>query len=243
MVEKNNGATVRSLGRGLQILECFKKNSSLTLTEISEQTYLSVSTCDRLLKTLVETGFIEKNFKKQYTLGDKMYDFLNILSHRSNLTELAFPSLTLLRDTYNETASLYIEQNINRVCISSVESTYALRRTVNVGEILPLSQGAVGAVFLANMTEKERNGLISTIPFELENELEDIKTIGYAENDSLQEEGVYAIAAPIFDSNNNTIGVISVSGPSYRIREKRVNIIKALIFHSNSISVKLGYKI
>lgn len=172
-----------------------------------------------------------------------MYNFLNVLSHRSNLAEVAYPSLVQLRDTYNETASLYIDQNTNRVCISSIESTYALRRTVQVGEVLPLTQGAVGEVFLANLCAIEREGIIGELSDEMMNHLEKIRLQGYAENDSVQEEGVYAIATPLYDSENKNVGVISISGPSYRIKEKRDNIIKAIVYHANSISVKLGYKI
>lgn len=242
-IEKDNSSTVRSLERGLLILECFKENSSLTLTEIAEITDLSITTCGRLLKTLVDTGFTEKNPQKKYTLGDNMYALLRIMSHRSDLAEYVHPSLVQLRDTYNETASLYIEQGVNRVCISSIESTHALRRTVQVGEVLPLTQGAVGDIFLAYMSHKERLGVIGEVSKEMKNHLKSIRLGGFSENDSIQEEGVYSIAVPLFDSENKNIGVISLSGPSYRVKEKRENIIKAIVFHANSISVKLGYKI
>lgn len=231
-----NKNSMRLLERGLNILECFKENSKLSLTEVSNLTSLSPATCDRILKTLVELGYLERDTKKKFLLGDKMYEFLNVLSHRSKLTEIIYPYLVQLRDIFNETACAYIKQNTNRVCIASVESTFALRRTVDIGETLPLTQGAVGEVYMAYMDLKERESL------NIKEDYSYIINNGFSENNGKTESGVYAIASPIFDENNNIICVISITGPSDRIIKIRDNIIQSLVLYSKAISIRLGQK-
>ena len=74
---------VRSLERGLQILSCFcEEHRNLTLTQIAERTELSTSTVERLLKTMTESGYLEKNSQKKYTLGRKMHQFMELMSRQ-----------------------------------------------------------------------------------------------------------------------------------------------------------------
>lgn len=244
-MDKNKNATknsgVRSLDRGLQILNCFSENHlSLSLTEIASLTELSTSTVDRLLKTLTEMGYLEKNYQKKYTLGEKMYKFMEIMTNRSNLRDISIPILTNLRDIYNETASLYISQNENRVCIASVESYEPLRRTVIVGEVLPLKRGAVGEILLAWLPYNERRKIVGDDPYYTEEYFSNIREIGYAINDGVQEEGVFAIAAPIFDKDGSNLAAISISGPSSRLRIKKSELSKSIVFYSRLISRSLG---
>lgn len=236
---KNSG--VRSLDRGLQILNCFSENNiSLSLTEISVLTELSTSTVERLLKSLTEMKYLEKNYQKKYTLGERMYKFMELMTNRSNLRDISMPILTNLRDIYNETASLYITQNENRVCIASVESHEPLRRTVLVGEVLPLNRGAVGEILLSWLPYNERRKIVGDDPYYTEEYFSKVRETGYAINDGVQEKGVFAIASPIFDKDGSNIAAISISGPSDRLKEKKSELEKSIVFYSKLISRSLG---
>ncbi|MGC5326413.1 IclR family transcriptional regulator [Brevibacillus sp. SYSU BS000544] len=243
MTNSTNSPNVRSLERGLLILDCFnEENVNLSLTEISEKTGLSTSTVGRLLQTIVEAGYLQKDFQKKYSLGDKMYQFMKVLMDKSNIRDLAMPVITNLRDIYNETASLYIVQNENRVCIASVESHQPLRRSVSVGEVLPLKRGAVGEVLLAWLPYNERRRIVGNDTYYTEDYFSRIRETGFAVNDGLQEEGVYAIAAPVFDNTGSNVAAISVSGPSHRITlNQRSELIKSIKLYSNLISRSLGF--
>ena len=232
---------VRSLERGLQLLNCFGENHmSLSLTELAEMTELSTSTVERLLKTLTEMEYLEKNYQKKYTLGDKMYQFMETMTNRSNLRDISMPILTNLRDIYNETASLYIVQNHSRVCIATVESHEPLRRTVLVGEVLPLKRGAVGEVLLAWLPYTERRKIVGEDSYYTEDYFSGIREKGFAINDGIQEPGVFAIASPIFDRDGSNIAAISVSGPSSRLKSKQKELEKSILFYSNLISRSFG---
>jgi len=52
---------------------------------------------------------------------------------------------------------------------------------------------------------------------------------GFAISDQEYEDGINAVAAPIFFGSNQPVGSISVAGPSYRFTRERVIEIGAMI--------------
>lgn len=231
--------SVRSLERGFKILECFTEHVTLSLTEIALYTDLSVTTCNRLVKTLVEMKYLEKNFQKKYTLGPKINAFLESVNRKNDIVEIANESLIRLKNKFNETASMYLEQNSNRVCVAKVESSHALRRTVKLGEVLPLNRGAVGEVFLAFMSIDKKVNLINKNIVYTDSFLDKIRKQNYSINDGVQEPGVYAIAAPVLDSSKNILSVISVSGPSDRIKKYESELIVEIKKEAEILSKEL----
>lgn len=231
--------SVRSLERGFKILECFTEHVTLSLTEISLYTDLSVTTCNRLVKTLVDMQYLEKNFQKKYTLGPKINTFLESMNRKNDIVEIANESLIRLKSKFNETASMYLEQNVNRVCVAKVESSHALRRTVKLGEVLPLNRGAVGEVFLAYMSLEKKLNLLNKNIVYTDAFLEKIRKQGYAINDGIQEPGVYAIAAPVLDTDKNVLSVISISGPSDRIKKYESELIVEIKKEAEKLSKEL----
>lgn len=231
--------SVRSLERGFKILECFTEHVTLSLTEISLYTDLSVTTCNRLVKTLVDMQYLEKNFQKKYTLGPKINTFLESMNRKNDIVEIANESLIRLKSKFNETASMYLEQNVNRVCVAKVESSHALRRTVKLGEVLPLNRGAVGEVFLAYMSLEKKLNLLNKNIVYTDAFLEKIRKQGYAINDGIQEPGVYAIAAPVLDTVKNVLSVISISGPSDRIKKYESELIVEIKKEAEKLSKEL----
>lgn len=236
-------SSVRSLTRGLEILECFSENNStLSLTDISKKTGLSISTLSRLLNTLVHKGYLSKDTNKKYMIGNQMYKLMRLVSNTANLRTIALPILENLRDIFDETASLYIVSDKMRVCVESLQSHQALRRSVEIGEILPLTRGAVGYVLLSWLPYTVRKKISKENPHLNEVMFSDIRKAGYVINDGLHEPGVFAIAAPVFNGNGVNLAAISVSGPSYRINEPmKRELTKSIKNYSGLISKALGY--
>lgn len=240
---ENSQSAVRALTRGLEILECFDEdNFTLSLTDISNRTGLSVSTISRLIQTLVQKGYLNKDINRKYTLGNQIYRMMKVISNSSNLRAVALPILESLRDRFDETASIYVVRDNMRVCIESVESHQALRRSVEVGETLPLARGAVGYVLLSWLPYSQRSKIIKENPYLNETTMSDTRKAGYVINDGLQEPGVFAIAAPVFNSQGVNVAAIAVTGPSYRINETmRRELTESITMYSRLISKALGF--
>lgn len=242
-MEKDNKGT-RSLSRGLAILNCFSgQETSLSLTEIATKTNLNASTVSRLLQTLVDMKYLQRDYQRKYSMGTKLHDLAAIIKNKSTLHSIALPILTNLRDMFDETVSLYIVKKDNRVCIESIESNQALRRSVEYGEMLPLSRGATGYILLAWLPYKQRRRILQKSPHITEELLSKIRQAGYVENDGLHEPGVYAVAAPVFNDQGTNIAAISISGPSNRINQSmRTELTDTVMEAAMRISNLLGFK-
>lgn len=236
--------SIRSLARGLELLDCFdEEHLTLSLTDFANRTGLSVSTISRILQTLVKMGYLNREIDRKYTLGNQVFRLMRVLSNSSNLRATARPILENLRDIFNETASLYVVRDDMRVCLESVESTQALYRSVQVGELLPLYRGAVGYMLLAWLPHQQRTRIAKEHPHLSEAMFSDIRKAGYVINDGIHEPGVFAIAAPVFNAQGVNLGAIAVSGPSFRINEAtRRELIEAIQIYSKLISKAQGYE-
>lgn len=76
---------------------------------------------------------------------------------------------------------------------------------------------------------------------ELERQLSEFRTLGYAIDDEEGEEGLYCYAAPIFGANREVIAAISTAGPKARITKNSENIVFELLNTAAKISKSMGY--
>lgn len=235
--------SVRALERGLAILECFDSaHPALSLSAIAVSTGLSTSTVWRLLDTLVTRGFLQKGSHRQYMLGERIFRLTETGRSTGELRQLAFPFLQELQKAFNETASLYVARNDVRICLESVQSSHALRRQVDIGEVLPLTQGAAGLLLLAWQPQTRRQTLMAKHAIS-EAQLFAIRQQGYLVNDSEHETGVFAIAAPVFDQLRQCVATIALSGPGERLRHAAPEALtEALLSAAHGVSQMIGYR-
>ena len=242
---KQNAVSLRTLERGLDVLDCFCQGTTkLSLTEISVRIGLNPSTTSRILSTLEMRNYISRSPEtKRYQLGSQVFSLLVPSIEAQDLRSIAAPHMLTLYNLCNESVSLYVVLDGCRVCLDRIETTHSLRRVINVGDRLSLSKGAGGKILLAWMSaaEKQQQG-IDVAP--LTEELEKCKRAGYAVSIGEREEGVAAIAAPIFSANGEVIAAIGLSGPTIRFT---VDFIQKIVPHvvtaAKGISANLGYKV
>jgi DNA-binding IclR family transcriptional regulator len=76
---------------------------------------------------------------------------------------------------------------------------------------------------------------------ELERLLEQYKEQGYATDDGENEEGLYCIAAPVFEANGQVIAAVSVAGPKERMIKRHEFIVFHLTQTTKLISRNMGF--
>ncbi|MCC8193715.1 MAG: helix-turn-helix domain-containing protein, partial [Deltaproteobacteria bacterium] len=142
--------TVRSLERGLAILQCFDLDTEeLSLSQLAERLSLAPSTALRLASALTRLGFLEKSRAKTYSLGNKVYLLGAVAQRHFKLRRIILPVMESLRDATHEAVSLYALEDGYRVCYEHVESLLSMRCVVRVGDRFPLWAGAAGKCLLA----------------------------------------------------------------------------------------------
>ena len=116
------------------------------------------------------------------------------------------PVLERLRNLTKETASFYVRDGENRICLYRVNSERPMRHHLVQGARLPLEKGAAGRVLLAFGLEP----LISS---------QEVRYLGYAISLGEREPEIAAISVPVVDDDGQLLGALAVSGLVTRFSE------------------------
>ncbi|MGH2820897.1 MAG: IclR family transcriptional regulator, partial [Actinomycetota bacterium] len=158
------GSAVKSLDRAVAILNAFSmERPELAMSEISRLTGLTTSTTHRLLGALQAHGLVRQVGARRYALGPQLRRLARAASVQSDVQDAARPIMQTMRDEGGETVGLHILDPSNqRVVIDQLESHEPLRRTyTELGQRIPLNQGAPGKVLLAHLPPEARDKVLS----------------------------------------------------------------------------------
>jgi DNA-binding IclR family transcriptional regulator len=138
--------------------------------------------------------------------------------------------------------------------LDHVDSPNILKVTWDAEQRFPVHASASGKVFLAFLTNDEREKILRTIklqPFtkrtivdakKSRTELEGVRRRGYAIDDAEREEGVRCIAAPVFNARGRVIAAVSISGPTLRLSLAKLEALAdSLRETAAAISTSLGF--
>ncbi|RAU01006.1 IclR family transcriptional regulator [Bacillus altitudinis] len=240
---------LRTVQRALDILSCFsEERQELTLTDISKEMNLAMSTTTRLLKALEMNHFVEKNQETmKYRLGQRLYLLGYIAGKSIKLRELAKPLMYTLRDETKETVNLYVLDHKSRVCIEQAEGLQSIRHLVKIGEKLPLYAGAGGKVLLAFRSAEFQQQVFASeadhmTMEEWQKECRHILETHTACSIDEREVGSAAVAAPIFNIHGEVQACLSISGPTQRFTEDVIPQLQQKVKeHAEKLSEQLGY--
>jgi DNA-binding IclR family transcriptional regulator len=167
------------------------------------------------------------------------------------LKQVCKPHMKRLRQRFNETINLGVLSGGEVFYLDVLESERSLRMQSSIGASDPLHSTSLGKVFLAFSSPGRRALLLAdelpritlntiTDRGKLSEQLEIIRTTGYAIEIGENEEGSYCIAAPIRDGRNVAIAAISLSAPISRYDESaRQAICAGLISATSEIARSL----
>ncbi|MDC3415872.1 IclR family transcriptional regulator [Aquibacillus salsiterrae] len=225
------GESVQSVNRALTILEILRKQpNGLGVTEISNQLGIAKSTSHRLLSSLMQHGFVQKDTSSgNYRLGLALLHLGSEVSKSFDVRRVALPFLNQLVTETGETAHLAIYDQGEIVYIDKLESPASLRMYSQIGGRAPAHCTGLGKAILSFQVEKEIDWLIEnkglkqftpttlTSKEALMKALTEVKRAGVAFDEEEHEKGIRCAAAPIFNHNNEVVAGISVAGPTTRI--------------------------
>lgn len=252
----SKGNTLQTLNRSIKVLKLFSPTKSeFTLTEFHEKLNISMSSLQRILKTLVQEGFLERDEKtKMYRLGLELYFLGKLVEDRSQLLSISKEYMNELNDKTDETVTLNIIKQNQRKCIGYVLAKHELTTLSFISDKSPLYAGASAKVLLAFLPKDEIMNYLDNHDLEeitehttvdrnqLINELNEIRNNRYSITESERLLGVYAISAPIINRFGNIVASITLTIPSVRINKvEKDNYIKLILKYSELISKKLGY--
>ncbi|URM34562.1 IclR family transcriptional regulator [Cytobacillus firmus] len=247
---------VKSVSRALDIITLISlKKNGLGVTEIANQIDINKSSVYRILSTLVQYGYIEQDTETgKYKLGYKFLEISSKLLESIDLRAEARPFLQELENETNEVIHLVVYDQGEVVYIEKLEGNETLRMHSKVGKRAPMHCTSVGKAILAHLPSSivfdilERKGMpvhtdkTITDKDEFMKELGQVRQKGYALDLEENEYGITCVAVPIFDHLGKVIAAVSISGPTMRMTDDRLDALKSIMVKTGKdISTRLGH--
>ncbi|MCT2343666.1 IclR family transcriptional regulator [Niallia taxi] len=250
-------SNVQSLERALTILNKLSEYpDGLQIARLSEQVGLSKSTVHRLLATLTNMNYVEKDMDTdKYKLGLQTLFLARNFLNSNTLVHTAKPFLTKLCKEVNETIHLCTQDREEVLYVDKIESTQTIRMFSRVGSRAPMYCTAVGKVLLSGLDPEALEESLSKMEFvsktaatisskeELREEIDKVEQQGYALDNNENEKDLRCIAAPIYNHEGRIIASFSISGPSTRVTMDLINevLVEKMQHYSADISRHFGF--
>jgi len=139
---------LRSIGRALEVLDCFDGKAPLALKEIGISTGLPESTLFRVLLTLEKHGYLKQAVDGTYQLAPKLR-FGWLIEQANTLRDRVRPELERLTRRFNETASMAYLYDDRIHVLDSIETFHEIRISNRIGRVLPPHCSAMGKAITA----------------------------------------------------------------------------------------------
>lgn len=236
-LHSNNGASneryyLRSIGRALEVLDCFDGKTPLTLKEIGKSTGLPDSTLFRVLLTLEKHSYLSQAMDGAYQLAPKLR-FGWLIGQANALRDKVRPELERLAQRFNETASMaYLYEDRIHV-LDSIETFHEIRMSNRIGRVLPPHCSALGKAITAFQDRviaeqiveiyglSRRTDRTITDRSRLFDEFAEIRRTGIACDREESILGGVCYSAAIRPAGKPVVAAISLSTPIVRMTPER----------------------
>ncbi|WP_300074283.1 IclR family transcriptional regulator [uncultured Ruegeria sp.] len=251
--EKTGGSLVGALDRGVRVLIAVADARRATLADIARTTGIPTATAHRLLTTLQQRGMVFNDAEQgKWRIGPQAYRIGSTFEEASNLLEVAPASMRKLSKETGETVNLAIEEGGQLLYLIQVESENPIRASIKNGTAAYFHTSGVGKAIMAFMNDATLEKLLVPLTLarqtpnsitdkqKLKDDLLKSRQRGWALDDEERFPGLRCIAAPVFDSLENVVAGVSVSGPIARFPDDKLEALAASVVETaESISKKL----
>jgi len=214
----NGVKTIEGLRRGLQVLSALKFSSAASLTELHRETGLPKATLLRILKTLLEEGWVERHeVGNRYVLCSEGRSADPQENWRSRLNTLTAPHRAALQKQVPWPIEVAVRDGTSMLVLDWRRPTNGLAANYRALGVRPhMLISSLGRCYLAFCDAEEREEILSKLarstqvpnrlaskPETIKRLIADAKQLGYTKRDASEVEGdsperFEAIAVPIF---------------------------------------------
>lgn len=255
MAKTDDHPTIQSVDTAFRVIEKLREQEGAGVTELAEVMDLPKSTVFNQLKTLREQALVVKE-NGEYHLGLRLLELGSFVKYKRDIYQKIEPKVEEIAEKTDERAHFVVEERRHAIHVHTKTGTNAVENGTNAGtRRTDLHAVAAGKTILAYLPESELEAFLDentlepytentiTDREELYAELERVRDREYAQNNEESMLGLWALAAPVRYPNGKLLGVLSVSGPTHRMKGERMKneIIDLLLGSSNEIEVNVTH--
>ncbi|TMV08297.1 IclR family transcriptional regulator [Arenibacterium halophilum] len=236
-------ASVQTIGRASMVLKALSESDSegMRLSDVALAVGLGKSTISRLLRALIDVGYVETDeLGKRYRLGYCLFNLGNA-ARRFHIIDLARPALARLAAATDDTVFLSLRDGDQAHCVDRQTGAYPIRTlTLSVGDRRPLGVGAGSLALLAYEPEDEAARIIATTgeargaftaydDAALHQMVTETRARGFAFNDGHIVSAMNAVGVPVLDQDGRVVAALSLAAIRERVAPPRLDDLVALL--------------
>ena len=229
--------TLKTIDKAIDMLDCFTiEEPELSVTQLAGRLQIHKSIASRLASTMKGRQFLEVNaVSKKYRIGRRIFELGQIYLKRSSLNEIALSHLRGLVKKVGHASHLGVLDKSELLIACCVESNQILQVAVQAGARRQLFATAAGKLFLAFGDQEDFqkfvvNGKLPKIgpntitsPVKFKKELSKVREDGIAFSREEGLRGAWAIAAPVFNSDEQIVASITTIFPIAVVDEAEIH--------------------
>lgn len=226
-----DSARSSALGRSLAVLEAILEHPQpVGLPDLAARLDLPRQTVHRLLAQLERAGLAVRDpSRERYSVGPRLsqlaFGTLRSLNQAAPIRSI----LKSLVHDIGETCNIGVLDGTDYVYLQRIECDWPLRMHMEIGSRMGAHTVSGGKVLLAHLDTKLRQRLLRSQKLkastshtlirvaDLEAELAEIRSRGFALNNQERMEGIVGAAVPVMDHKGNVLAAIGVQGPLPRL--------------------------
>ncbi len=260
MKKPKSDYVIQTVSNALRLMEAFRGEEELGVTELSRRLSLHKNNVFRLLATLEEAGYVDQSdASDRYRLGVRCLELGQSFAGSRGLLQRARPVLEGLSAELGETSHVALLHDYDVVHLDGQLPDQLLFAGLRVGRRLPAHSTALGKSLLAfaddGLREAFDRDVIAGGRLQASSEatiedrdkfFEHLRTVasdGFALDVEECQTGICCVAAPIHDGGGRLVGALSLSGPACRLTEVglRERLAPALVAATDELSRQLGF--
>lgn len=234
-MERKGSKTVYTIS---QILSLFSnEKDEIGIREVSQALKILPSNVHRLLSTMAEVGFLEKNLNRRYRLGERLFEVGNLYPLHFPLRKIVRPHAEELARLFGTNVHVAIPSHLYPHLVIVIDRIQNLESHPLVQRIalnVPIHCSGIGKAILAFMEDQRKERILKNIKLvrytkntithltRLRSELEQVRRNGFALDRGEEYENVWCVAAPIFQ-NGQLVGSLSLSDAAERMKERKIS--------------------
>ena len=253
MAKQNLNTSTTAL-KALRVLEAVAfASTSVSTSDVAASVDIDKAAVYRMLITLVNAGYVVRDEKsKRYRLGYKVVSLSRNLLAENKISRLIRHTLEKISAATEETVHYSVLDGNETVLVQKVKGKQLIAVDFQIGDRARMHCTAIGKVMLAFQNSRFIESIIDaglpkfasltiTHPDEIENELQKIRSAGYAIDDHELSDDMRCIAVPIFEGGGSVQSGISISGPDSRFDMTKLHQLKIPMMKSaNKLSEQIG---
>ena len=156
---------LRSLSRGLDILELLNKRDSVVPAELSQELDIPRATVYRILETLADKGFVyQHESDKRFRMTDKVHSLSDGFTDEDHMANISRDFLKEITEQLVWPVSLATVSGIDLIVLENTDKLSPLAvEQFTIGYRMPILNTASGICILAFMVEGARDVILSML--------------------------------------------------------------------------------